>query len=60
MIKEIYVILIFILWYVGSMIVSESMGKKRKIGTEWSFFISMILSPVIGFLFTSFSKKVEN
>jgi hypothetical protein len=52
---EYLVIAIFILWYVFSMIVSESLGKKKKIGIEWSFFISIMLSPVIGFLVTKFS-----
>lgn len=52
---EYIVIALFVLWYVFSMIISESMGSKKKIGTEWSFFISMLLSPVVGFLVTKFS-----
>jgi len=66
---EILVIIGFIVWYVGSLIISETIGKQRKMGEEWSFFIqrkmgeewsffiSMIFSPVIGFLVTYFGKK---
>lgn len=53
--NEYIVIALFVLWYVFSMLISESMGSKKKIGTEWSFFISMLLSPVVGFLVTKFS-----
>lgn len=53
--NEYIVIALFVLWYVFSMIISESIGKKKKIGTEWSFFISMLFSPVVGFLVTKFS-----
>jgi hypothetical protein len=52
---EYYIIAIFVLWYVISMLVSENIGNKKKIGVEWSFFISMIFSPVIGYLVTRFS-----
>lgn len=31
---EILVIIAFIVWYVGSLIVSENSGKNRKIGIE--------------------------
>ena len=40
--------LLFTLWYAFSLVISVKIGKKRKIGEEWSFFISMIFSPVIG------------
>jgi len=53
--NEYIVIALFVLWYVFSMIISESIGKKKKIGTEWSFFVSILLSPVIGYLVTKFS-----
>lgn len=49
---EILVIVIFIAWYVLSMIISEKMGKKSKIGVEWSFFYCMIFSPIVGFFIT--------
>lgn len=52
---EYIIIAIFILWYVFSLVVSENMGKQKKIGVEWSFFICIMFSPVIGFLVTKFS-----
>lgn len=52
---EYYIIAIFITWYVLSVIISENLGNKKKIGVEWSFFISMICSPLVGFLITRFS-----
>ncbi len=54
---EILIIIAFIAWYIGSLIISETFGKTRKIGVEWSFFISMIFSPLIGFFVTYFGKK---
>lgn len=41
---------IFILWYTLSLIISERIGKKRTIGEEWSFFLSFMLSPLVGLL----------
>jgi len=55
--NEYIVILIFILWYVLSLIVSESLGKKSKIGVEWSFFLCIVLTPVVGYLITKFSPE---
>lgn len=49
--NEITVIILFMLWYVGALLVSENAKKNSKVGTEWLFFISMIFSPVVGFLF---------
>jgi hypothetical protein len=54
---EYLIILVFVLWYVLALVVSERMGKNRKIGTEWSFFISIIFSPLIGYLITRFSPE---
>lgn len=54
---EIIVVLAFVIWYVASLIISENMGKKRKMGVEWSFFWCMIFSPVIGILITYFGRK---
>lgn len=55
--NEYLIIFIFIAWYVLSLIVSETIGKKRKIGVQWSFFISMMFSPVIGYIVTRLSKE---
>jgi len=57
--EELIVVLVFILWYAFALVVSEKMGKNRKIGVEWSFFISFIFSPVIGFFVTLFSEKAN-
>jgi len=54
--NEYLVIALFIVWYTLAMIISETMGKRKKIGVEWSFFISFLLSPVVGFVVTYFSK----
>jgi fumarate reductase subunit C len=43
-----WISIIFIAWYILSLVVSEKIGKKRKIGEEWSFFLSFILSPLVG------------
>jgi len=54
---EIWVVIIFIFWYSGSLLISEFIGKKRKIGSEWSFFFGMVFSPVAGLLISLLSKK---
>ena len=55
--NEYWIIIIVISWYVLSLIISETIGKKKKIGVQWSFFISMLFSPVIGYLVTKFGSK---
>lgn len=47
---------IFTLWYVFALVISERIGKKRRIGEEWSFFLSFMLSPPIGLIITLASK----
>jgi len=54
---EYTIIIIFVLWYVLSLAVSETLGKKRKIGVEWSFFLSFLFSPVVGYLISRFSPE---
>ena len=54
--NEYIVIALFIVWYVLAMVISERMGRKKKIGVEWSFLFSFLLSPVIGFVVTYLSK----
>jgi len=51
--------LLFIAWYTFSLVVSERWGKKMKIGEEWSFFISIMFSPVIGYIVTMLMGKKE-
>lgn len=55
--NEYIVIFIFIAWYTLALVVSETLGKKKKIGVQWSFFISIVLSPVIGYIVTAASPK---
>ncbi|MCK4663631.1 MAG: hypothetical protein KAT68_12245 [Bacteroidales bacterium] len=56
---EIFIIIVFILWYVFSLLVSENLGKKRKIGVEWSFFFCFVFSPIIGYLITASSPLIN-
>ena len=51
--------ILFIAWYTLSLVVSERWGKKMKIGEEWSFFICMMFSPVIGYAVTMLMGKKE-
>jgi len=53
------IIVVFLLWYLASLIISENAGKKLKLGTEWLFFISMIGSPVIGIFLAIYGPKKE-
>lgn len=54
---EYIVIITFLLWYIFSLVVSENLGKKKKIGVQWSFFISMMFTPLVGYLVTLVSPK---
>ncbi|MAE07625.1 MAG: hypothetical protein CL661_02565 [Bacteroidetes bacterium] len=55
-----WITIIFIVWYALSLVISETIGKRRKIGVEWSFFISMIFSPIIGYIVAKTSPKALN
>jgi hypothetical protein len=55
--NEYIVIFIFIAWYAFSLIVSETLGKKKKIGVQWSFFISIMFTPIVGYIVTAASSK---
>jgi len=55
--NEYIIIFIFVAWYGLSLVVSETIGKKHKIGVQWSFFISMMFSPVIGYIVTKYGSK---
>jgi choline-glycine betaine transporter len=55
--NEYLIILIFVLWYGLSLYLSETFGKKGKPGVEWLFFISMLFSPVIGFIVALAKKR---
>lgn len=47
----------FLLWYILALVVSSRVGKQRRIGEEWSFFLSFVLSPVIGLVVSLVSGK---
>jgi len=51
--------IIFTLWYILALVVSEKIGKKRKIGEEWSFFLSIIFTPLVGLAISLFTKPVK-
>lgn len=48
--------IIFTAWYILALVVSEKIGKKRKIGEEWSFFLSFMLTPVVGLVISLMTK----
>jgi fumarate reductase subunit C len=48
--------IIFTVWYILALVVSEKIGKNRKIGEEWSFFLSFMLTPVAGLVITLLTK----
>lgn len=54
-----WISIIFIAWYTLSLVVSEKIGKKRKIGEEWSFFLSFMLSPVLGLAISLLTKPLK-
>lgn len=55
--NEYIVIFIFIAWYTLSLVVSETIGKRKQIGVQWSFFISILFSPVVGYIAAKISPK---
>lgn len=52
---EYLIIMLFIAWYVLSLVISETIGKKKKMGIQMTFFICMIFSPVIGYVVAQMS-----
>jgi hypothetical protein len=51
--------ILFTVWYILSLIISERIGKKRKIGEEWSFFLSFMLTPLVGLAISMLTKPVK-
>jgi hypothetical protein len=45
--EELLFFIIFTAWYAGALIVSEKMGKKSRLGEEWTFFIGFMLTPAV-------------
>jgi fumarate reductase subunit C len=54
-----WISIIFTAWYILSLIVSEKIGKKRKIGEEWSFFLSFMFTPLVGLAISLLTKPVK-
>ncbi|MEE4255961.1 MAG: hypothetical protein V2I47_02895 [Bacteroidales bacterium] len=54
--EELIFFIVFTVWYAGALIVSERIGKKSRLGEEWTFFISFMLTPIIGAIL-AFSTK---
>jgi hypothetical protein len=54
-----WISIIFIAWYTLSLLVSERIGKKRKIGEEWSFFLSFMLTPIVGLVVSMLTKPLK-
>ncbi len=55
--QELIFFIVFIVWYIGAVIVSERIGKKSRLGEEWTFFISFMLTPVIGWILAGSMKN---
>jgi fumarate reductase subunit C len=54
-----WISIIFTAWYILSLVVSEKIGKTRKIGEEWSFFLSFMLTPLVGLVISLLTKPVK-
>jgi ABC-type iron transport system FetAB permease component len=52
----VWIALIFVVWYIASLIISEKFVDKSRIGKQWLFFISFIFSPLVGFLVVSLTR----
>jgi len=46
--EELTFFIVFTLWYAGALIVSERFGKKSRLGEEYTFFLSFMLTPIVG------------
>lgn len=53
-------ILIFIVWYTLSMIIAEKLGKKSRLGEEWTFFVCFVFSPLVGFIVAKTMQPSQN
>ncbi|HOX79305.1 MAG TPA: hypothetical protein PLW31_14855 [Bacteroidales bacterium] len=48
--------ILFTAWYILALVVAEKVGKKRRIGEEWSFFLSFMFSPLVGLVVSLLTK----
>jgi hypothetical protein len=45
--QELTFFFVFVVWYTGALVVSERIGKKSRLGEEWTFFIACLFTPVV-------------
>lgn len=55
--QELIFFIIFVVWYAGALLVSEKMGRKSRLGEEWTFFLGFIFTPLISAALASILKK---
>ena len=55
--QELIFFIVFTLWYAGALIVSERIGKKSKLGEEWTFFIGFMFTPIVSAITAMALKK---
>lgn len=53
------VILSIFIWIALSVAIAFFLGRKRHIGSRWSFFFCLFLTPIIGFVITMLSRKYQ-
>ncbi|MBP6870646.1 MAG: hypothetical protein KBC43_01445 [Bacteroidales bacterium] len=51
--------ILFTAWYILALVVAEKVGKKRRIGEEWSFFLSFMFSPLVGLVVSLLTKEKD-
>ncbi len=55
--QELIFFIVFTAWYAGALIVSERIGKKSKLGEEWTFFIGFVFTPIVSAILGMSLKK---
>lgn len=50
-------VIIIVVFFGGSFLIANFLGKERQIGFGWSFFFCLFLSPIIGFIITMLSRR---
>jgi len=55
--KETILIIAFFIWYFISLVISENLGKKSKLGVDNLFVICLIATPFVGLIIYTITKK---
>ncbi|MGC9471663.1 MAG: hypothetical protein ACP5D1_08970 [Bacteroidales bacterium] len=58
--NEILFIVLFLAWYLGALTVEHRYGKTFRLGEEWAFFLSFILSPLFIYFLIRLFPRVLN